>query len=108
MITGATRGIGRALVLSFAQKGFDIAFCSGKEEDCALLAEELKKEFPNNRYFAKACNVADEEQIKAFVSNAREALGSLKILINNAGYGVFLMNSRISRQRIGDRSWTSI
>lgn len=89
MITGATRGIGRALVWAFAQRGFDVAFCSGKEDDCARLADELKKGFPDNRYFSKACNVADEAQIKAFVSHAKEALGSLKILINNAGYGVF-------------------
>ena len=89
MITGATRGIGRALVYAFAQKGFDIAFCSGHEEDCFAFSEELKKEYPENRYFAKACNIADGEQIKTFVKLAKEALGSLKILVNNAGYGVF-------------------
>ena len=89
MITGATRGIGRALVYAFARKGFDIAFCSGKEEDCQALLEELKTAYPENRYFARTCNVADDTQIKAFVALAREALGSLKILINNAGYGVF-------------------
>ena len=89
MITGATRGIGRALVCSFAQKGFDIAFCSGNEEDCLALSEELKKAYPDNRYFAQACNIADNEQIKKFVTLAREALGSPKILINNAGFGVF-------------------
>lgn len=89
MITGATRGVGRALVYAFAQKGFDIAFCSGHEEDCISFSEELKKKYPENRYFAKACNIADGEQIKTFVKLAKEALGSLKILINNAGYGVF-------------------
>ena len=41
IITGATRGIGRALVYAFARKGFDVAFCSGKEEDCQALLEEL-------------------------------------------------------------------
>jgi NAD(P)-dependent dehydrogenase (short-subunit alcohol dehydrogenase family) len=89
MITGATRGVGRALVYAFAQRGFDIAFCSGSDENCQALLEELKKEYPDNRYFAKACDVSDEAQIKAFVKLAREALGSLKILINNAGFGVF-------------------
>ena len=84
MITGATRGIGRALVYAFARKGFDIAFCSGKEEDCRALLEELKTAYPKNRYFARTCNVADDTQIKAFVALAREAFGSLKILINNA------------------------
>ena len=89
MITGATRGIGRALVYAFARKGFDVAFCSGNEEDCLSLSEELKKEYPDNRYFAKTCNIADGSQIKEFVSLAQEALDSLKILINNAGFGVF-------------------
>ncbi|MBQ3490292.1 MAG: SDR family oxidoreductase [Clostridia bacterium] len=89
MITGATRGIGRSLVYAFAQRGFDIAFCSGREEDCFLLSEELKKRYPDNRYFARACNVADGAQIKTFVTSAQDALGSLKILINNAGVGVF-------------------
>jgi NAD(P)-dependent dehydrogenase (short-subunit alcohol dehydrogenase family) len=89
MITGATRGVGRALVYAFAQRGFDIAFCSGNDENCQALLEELQKEYPDNRYFAKACDVSDEAQIKAFVKLAWEALGSLKILINNAGFGVF-------------------
>ena len=89
MITGATRGVGRALVYAFAKRGFDIAFCSGNEENCLALLEELKKEYPNNRYFAKSCDVSSEAQIKDFVKLAWEALGSLKILINNAGFGVF-------------------
>lgn len=89
MITGATRGVGRALVYAFAQRGFDIAFCSGNEENCLALREELRKEYPANRYFAKACDVGDAAQIKAFVKLAREAIGPLKILINNAGFGVF-------------------
>jgi len=89
MITGATRGIGRALVYAFAQRGFDVAFCSGNKEDCLALTEELKKQYPENRYFGEVCNVADEAQIKSFVKRAWDALGSLKILINNAGFGVF-------------------
>jgi short-subunit dehydrogenase len=89
MITGATRGVGRALVYAFAQRGFDVALCSGHEEDCISFSEELKKKYPENRYFAKACNIADGEQIKTFVKLAKEALGSLKVLVNNAGYGVF-------------------
>lgn len=89
MITGATRGVGRALVYAFAKRGFDIAFCSGNEENCLELLEELKKEYPNHRYFAKSCDVSSEAQIKDFVKLAWEALGSLKILINNAGFGVF-------------------
>lgn len=89
MITGATRGVGRALVYAFAQRGFDIAFCSGNEENCLALLEELEKEYPNNRYFARACDVGDGAQIGDFVRLAREALGSVRILINNAGFGVF-------------------
>ena len=89
MITGATRGVGRALVYAFAKRGFDIAFCSGNEENCLALLEELKKEYPNNHYFAKSCDVSSEAQIKDFVKLAWETLGSLKILINNAGFGVF-------------------
>ena len=89
MVTGATRGIGRALVYAFAKRGFDIAFCSGNEEDCLAFSEELQKIYPNNRYFAKSCDIADGEQIKTFVTLAKEALGTLKILINNAGFGVF-------------------
>ena len=89
MITGATRGVGRALVYAFARRGFDVAFCSGNEENCREFLKELKSEYPDNRYFAKACDVSDESQIKAFVKLAWENLGSFKILINNAGFGVF-------------------
>lgn len=98
MVTGATRGVGKALVYAFAKRGFDVAFCSGNEENCLALLEEVKKEYPDNRYFAKACDVSDGEQIKAFVKLAWEALGSLKILINNAGFGVFDEFTNISAE----------
>ena len=98
MITGATRGIGRSLVYAFARKGFDVAFCSSNEEDCFSLSEELKKEYPDNRYFAKNCNVADDTEIKEFAALAQEAIGPLKILINNAGFGVFDAFTNISTE----------
>ena len=39
MVTGATRGVGKALVYAFAKRGFDVAFCSGNEENCLALLE---------------------------------------------------------------------
>lgn len=84
LITGGTRGIGRAVAVKFAEQGADLAlFYAGNrdaaEETLALVRAQ------NVRADAFQCDVSDGEAVTKTVSDARAALGPIDILVNNAG-----------------------
>ena len=84
IITGATRGIGRAIALRFAQEGCDIAFCGrSRNENMIAVEEELNAMGIKARGYA--ANVADLESSQQFVAAVLNDFGHIDILINNAG-----------------------
>ena len=84
IITGATRGIGRAIALRFAEEGCNIAFC-GRSRNENMIAVE--KELADLGIKAKgyAVDVAHLDNCQQFVAQVLEDFGHLDILINNAG-----------------------
>jgi 3-oxoacyl-[acyl-carrier protein] reductase len=84
VVTGATRGIGRAIALELARRGADVAFNYAQSAEAA---ETLKGELEASgvRALATRCDVADTEAAAAMVRQAVEAFGRLDFLINNAG-----------------------
>ncbi|MEP6923005.1 MAG: 3-oxoacyl-[acyl-carrier-protein] reductase [Pyrinomonadaceae bacterium] len=84
IVTGATRGIGRAIALELATRGANVAFNYSKSAD---QAESLKAEIEalGVQCFAAACDVASTEAAADFVKQTREALGRVDFLVNNAG-----------------------
>jgi NAD(P)-dependent dehydrogenase (short-subunit alcohol dehydrogenase family) len=84
IVTGGSRGIGRAIVLGLAQGGASVAACYSREsDDVARLRGELE-EVGGDSYLAQA-DVSDPESAEAFVREAAERFGGVDILINNAG-----------------------
>ncbi len=85
LITGASRGLGRAFAEAMAQFGADVA-CVGRDE--AKLAETVKiiSQYKRRAVAIKA-DVTNEEQIKNMVAEAVKKLGKIDILFNNAGIG---------------------
>ena len=84
IITGATRGIGRAIALRFAQEGCDIAFCGrSRNENMIAVEEELNAMGIKARGYA--ANVASLESAQQFVAAVLNDFGHVDILINNAG-----------------------
>ena len=87
IVTGASKGIGRAIALEFAQEGANVAICARGEEALAKTAAELSA--LGVKVHAVACDVSDEASYSAFLSASREALGSVTALVNNtSGFGV--------------------
>lgn len=84
IVTGATRGIGKAIALELAKRGANVAFNYSKSAD---EAEKLKSEIEalGSKAFAAQCDVANTEASTSFVGQVKEAFGTVDYLINNAG-----------------------
>ena len=84
IVTGGTRGIGKAIVLELARCGCNVAFNYAKS---AEEAERLKAEIEalGVKAFAAQCDVANTESAAEFVKTASGELGGVDFLINNAG-----------------------
>ena len=84
LVTGATRGIGRAIALKFASEGADIAFTYRSQEGAAmtLTAEIEAKGVRVKAYKSDAASFEDAHNV---VADAKETFGHIDILVNNAG-----------------------
>jgi 3-oxoacyl-[acyl-carrier protein] reductase len=82
VVTGGSRGIGRASALTFADEGAHVAICARGEEALRRTEEELRAK--GGKVFAATCDVSDEAALDAFLDAAREALGGVHALVNNA------------------------
>ncbi|NPD81032.1 3-oxoacyl-[acyl-carrier-protein] reductase [Palleniella muris] len=88
LITGAARGIGKAIALKFAEEGANIAFTDlVLNDDMAAGLEATRKEIEavGVKCNAYAGNAADFEETEALVKKVKEEMGSIDILVNNAG-----------------------
>jgi short-subunit dehydrogenase len=87
LITGGTKGIGRAIVEKFAQEGFDIMTCSRNEKDLDSLREEINNKFPAIRILTVQADISKKEEVEK-LAVAVKAFGIPDVLVNNTG--VFL------------------
>ncbi len=88
IITGATKGIGRAIALKFAQNGFNIAACARNADQLSALKSELQLLNPNIQVHTMNCDVSQKEQVIQFANFCKAHFTKIDVLINNAG--VFL------------------
>lgn len=84
IVTGGTRGIGKAIVLELAKRGANVAFNYARSAD---EAEKLKSEIEASgvKAFAAQCDVANTESSAEFVKQVSAEFGGVDFLINNAG-----------------------
>jgi 3-oxoacyl-[acyl-carrier protein] reductase len=84
IVTGASRGIGRAIALELARRGCDVAFNYARSADAA---ESLKSEIEalSRRALAARVDAASSTEVEAMVKEVREAFGRIDYLVNNAG-----------------------
>src|SRR5437899_9382735 len=83
LVTGGSKGLGRAIAEELAREGADVAICARHEDEVRVAGREL--DAFGTTVFAEPADVTDPTQVAAFVAGAAEALGGVDILVNNAG-----------------------
>lgn len=85
VITGGTKGIGRALIEKFASEGFDIITCARNAKDLKQLKAEIESKFKTIQLSTFKADLSKKDAILAFTTFVKEQKRSLEILINNTG-----------------------
>lgn len=98
LVTGASRGIGRAIALQLAEDGFDIAVIfagneAAAQETCALIEQKGRKAVPVR------CDVSDPQQCRDAVKAVLDNFGGIDVLVNNAGITRDGLMMRMSEQQ---------
>jgi NAD(P)-dependent dehydrogenase (short-subunit alcohol dehydrogenase family) len=83
LITGGSRGLGRAMALAFARAGADVVIASRKLDACEATAAEIRA--LGRRALPYACHVGKWEQLDGLVEAAYRHFGQVDVLVNNAG-----------------------
>lgn len=87
IITGATKGIGRAIAEKFATEGFDVAVCARSEADLADFKKDAEEKY-GVEVLTKVTDMRQKAEVLAFANFVKEKWGDVDCLVNNAG--VFL------------------
>jgi NAD(P)-dependent dehydrogenase (short-subunit alcohol dehydrogenase family) len=89
LLTGASKGMGRAMAEGLAEHGANVMLSSRKLDACRAAADAINERCGVTRAHAFACNAGYKEQLQALVNATHEALGPIDILIGNAGVNPF-------------------
>ena len=83
VVTGASKGLGRAMALGFARAGADVVVSSRRLEACEAVAEEVRSH--GRRALAVECHVGDWMQCDRLIEATVQDFGRIDVLVNNAG-----------------------
>ncbi len=87
MITGGSRGLGKAMASVFMQAGADVFLCSRNQEELDATAAALRK-VADTRVETFAADMTQRDNVQRLAETATKALGKIDILVNNAGHNV--------------------
>jgi NADP-dependent 3-hydroxy acid dehydrogenase YdfG len=87
LVTGGSRGIGRAIARKLASLGAAVAICGRDEAALARTAQEIGS--AGAKVFAQKADVTRASEVEALVAKTEKELGAIGILVNNAGIGLF-------------------
>ncbi len=85
VITGASRGFGKAIAEVFAAGGYDLVLSSLDPERLTVAAEGLSRKFPRISVASHTADVSDKNSVKSFAKWVLQQSGTIDVLVNNAG-----------------------
>jgi NAD(P)-dependent dehydrogenase (short-subunit alcohol dehydrogenase family) len=103
IVTGSTKGIGRAMVEGLAAAGASVVVSSRKQDLCDAAAAEIRAA-TGATVLPLACHVGDWDGIPAFVDRVRDEFGRIDVLVNNAG----ISPSRLTVSEMTLEAWRKI
>jgi NAD(P)-dependent dehydrogenase (short-subunit alcohol dehydrogenase family) len=95
VVTGASKGIGKAVARSLAQEGVNLVMLARTRETIEQAAEELRRDH-GVKTLALQADVRAADQVKAAADAAKAAFGTIHIVVNNAGSGIRRMDRQIN------------
>lgn len=101
LVTGGTRGLGRAMVLGFAHAGADVIVSSRKQDACDAVAAEVSA--LGRRSKGIACHMARWSEIDALVDRVYEEFGRVDVLVNNAGISPLYADTESVSEELWDK-----
>jgi len=90
LVTGGTKGIGRAIIERFASEGFDIITCSRNGKDLSDLERDFSAKYPNQKITVRKVDMSIKEEVLTFTDEVKK-IAIPDVLVNNAG--IFLPGS---------------
>lgn len=84
VVTGATKGIGKAIAEKYASEGFGVAFCSRNKDEGDKLAKQLSDIYKVD-VLAMHCDVGSKKQLQVFADAIKNRFNRVDVLVNNAG-----------------------
>jgi short-subunit dehydrogenase len=85
VITGGTKGIGRATVEKFASENFDIVTCARNQDQLDNLVFELQSKYPSTRIYTEQADLSKKEEVLAFAESVQRLNRPVTVLLNNTG-----------------------
>ncbi|MCA6213580.1 3-oxoacyl-ACP reductase FabG [Thermococcus bergensis] len=103
LVTGASRGIGRAIAVALAKKGCNVIINYARDEENAKKTEEMCRAYGVETLTVRA-DVSNREEVRAMVEKAIQKFGRIDILVNNAG----ILGKTINPMEISDEEWDKV
>lgn len=85
IVTGATKGIGRALVMHLAANNYNVALCARNNSEVQIFLTELQEKYPRLSFYGLASDLENQKDVEIFANFALQKLETTDVLINNAG-----------------------
>jgi NAD(P)-dependent dehydrogenase (short-subunit alcohol dehydrogenase family) len=89
LLTGASKGMGKAMAEALAEHGAKVMISSRKLDQCQAVADAINAKCGEQRAWAFACNAGYKEQLQALVDATHQRIGPIDIVVGNAGVNPF-------------------
>jgi NAD(P)-dependent dehydrogenase (short-subunit alcohol dehydrogenase family) len=102
LITGASKGIGKAIALAYAREGASVCICARRERDLNLAAEEIRA--AGGQVFSAAGDIGNAADVGRIVQSVQQKFGIIDVLVNNAS----LLGPRVTIAEYPIADWEDV